>query len=130
MKRFLQNWSPVLLYFGLIFLLSSSPAGVKPGIDKALHVVEYAVMGFFTARGVLLSWDLSRSQGIALGAALAAVLGALDELHQHFVPGRQASLFDLGADAVGAILGALLFVGLGSLLYGSAKLYPRHDKCG
>jgi VanZ family protein len=114
----------------LIFIASSIPVQVTPGVDKALHVLEYALMGFFTARGVLLSWDLPRSWGVALGAGLALSMGVLDEIHQHFVPGRTASIYDAMADLAGALLGAFAFVALGGLLYGSHKLYPdAHDKC-
>jgi VanZ family protein len=130
MRKILKNWGPVLAYFALIFIFSSVPVQVKPGVDKLLHVVEYAVMGFFTARAVLLTWDLPRNWGLLLGAALAALLGLLDEVHQYFVPGRSASVYDGAADLVGAILGALLFLTVGALLYQSHKLYPdAHDKC-
>lgn len=130
MKKFLKNWGPVLAYFGLIFFVSSRPVQVGAGVDKLLHVLEYAAMGFLTARGIMLTWDLPRAWGVAAGAGLAGLLGAIDEFHQYFVPGRDASLYDGLADVVGAILGALLFVYLGVLLYQSHKLYPdAHDKC-
>ena len=130
MKKFLKNWGPVLAYFILIFIVSSRPVHVGAGVDKLLHLVEYGVMGFFTARAVLLTWDLPRIWGLVLGAALAATLGALDEIHQYYVPGRHASVYDGMADLAGALLGAILFVYAGTLLYQSRKLYPEaHDKC-
>jgi hypothetical protein len=36
---------------------------------------------------------------------LAVAYGITDEFHQSFVPGRSAELYDLYADAVGAIVG-------------------------
>ena len=47
MNKILRNWAPVLVYVGLVFLGSSIPTQVKPGVDKALHVLEYTVLGFF-----------------------------------------------------------------------------------
>ncbi|HCU25939.1 MAG TPA: hypothetical protein DF383_13055 [Deltaproteobacteria bacterium] len=129
MKKFLTNWGPVLGYASLIFVASSFRTQVRPGLDKVVHAFEYAVMGFFTTRAVLLSWDLPKLWGLVSGASFALLLGILDEFHQYFVPGRNASVFDAMADAVGAVLGALLFISLGNLLYQSEKLYPRHDKC-
>lgn len=130
MKKFLKNWGPVLAYAGLIFVFSSTSVQVRPGVDKLLHLLEYAVMGFLTARGAMLTWDLSRVGGVALGAGIAAALGAFDEIHQYFVPGRDASVFDAMADLGGAVIGALVFVSLGFVLYQSHKLYPEaHDKC-
>jgi len=41
-----------------------------------------------------------------VGVLIAAAYGATDELHQYFVPGRQADVADLLADAIGAIAAA------------------------
>lgn len=38
----------------------------------------------------------------------ATLYGALDEIHQYFVPNRYADFFDLVADAIGAVYGARL----------------------
>lgn len=130
LKRVLQNWGPVLAYAGLIFLLSSIRVSVRPGVDKGLHILEYAAMGFFTTRGVLLSWDLPRLRGALAGAGLATLLGLFDEIHQYFVPGRFASGYDLLADAAGSLLGAALFMLMAAVLYQTNRLYPRaHDDC-
>jgi len=130
MKKVFQNWGPVLIYFILIFIGSSIPVQVKPGVDKVLHILEYGLMGFFAARGVLLTWDLPRVWGCVLGTLMAGMLGVLDEIHQYYVPGRTSSAYDAMADFTGAFLGALCFVMLGSLLYQSNRLYPRpHDDC-
>ena len=130
MKLFLRNWSPVLALFMAIFICSSLRVHVTDGTDKLLHALEYAVMGFFTTRGAMLSWDLPRYRGAAVGAALAAGLGIFDEVHQYFVPTRQPSLGDVLADASGAVVGAALFVLAATLLFQGNRLYPRaHDKC-
>ena len=39
---------------------------------------------------------------------LTLLVGAADEIHQHFLPGRVAGLDDWLADAVGAGLGLIL----------------------
>jgi VanZ family protein len=38
---------------------------------------------------------------------ISAAFGLSDELHQHFVPGRDASALDLAADTVGSLAGVL-----------------------
>jgi len=130
MKTFLRNWSPVLALVSAIFICSSLQVHVTDGTDKMLHALEYAVMGFFTTRGAMLSWDLPRYGGAAIGAGLAAALGIFDELHQYYVPGRQASVGDALADTIGAILGAALFVLVASILFRNNRLYHRpQDKC-
>ena len=129
MKKIFLNWVPVLLYVSLIFVLSSRPIHISEGTDKILHFLEYALMGFFTTRAAMLTWNLPRWAGWALGGAVAAVLGVGDELHQAFVPGRDSSGLDALADALGSFAGAAFFLGLGVLLFRSRKLYPDSDQC-
>lgn len=54
-------------------------------------------------------------------ARLAAIGGAIlygisDEFHQSFVPGRDASLFDVGVNTIGAILAVTIWTYLRSIL--------------
>lgn len=94
-----------MAWAALLFGLSSLPAGSTPtspfsfpGDDKVVHAALYAVLG------ALLRVALGRT-GPAI--ALAAAYGATDEVHQAFVPGRDADLFDWIADVVGAVVGAV-----------------------
>jgi VanZ family protein len=52
---------------------------------------------------------------------LAAAWGAIDETHQLFVPGRQASLWDFATD----VAGAALFVSVLVILRGERVRWPR-----
>ena len=86
--RALSLWLPVVAWAGLIFALSSIPdLGTGLGtwdlvLRKLAHAAEFAVLGFLLLRA------LGReSAALAVGIAYAAS----DELHQHFVPGRQGS---------------------------------------
>ena len=103
-SRLATTWLPVLLWAGLIFGLSSIPS-LNSGLGtwdtvlrKLAHTMEYAILGFL----------LLRALGRELPAFLAAVAYAVtDELHQHFVPGRHASPYDVMIDAFGALVGIL-----------------------
>ena len=91
-----------LLYMAAIFALSSLPgsaAGIPPPWDKLAHFLEYAVLGFLLGRGTGRFFS---------ALAIAALYGASDELHQAFVPGREASALDWAADLLGALAGAAL----------------------
>jgi VanZ family protein len=111
------TWAALLAYAAVIYWLSSRssvplPLDLFPGEDKVLHAWEYAGLAVLLAVAQLQSgispW---RAGTIAVLGAIA--FGASDEWHQSFVPGRDASLFDLAADAVGAAAGtALLFAAL------------------
>ena len=96
-----------LAYMGLIFYLSSKPALEVPPLfphqDKVFHLCEYFGLGFLLAFATAAGH--TRNRFIA-AFALAAVYGITDEIHQSYVPGRDASVFDWLADTVGAWLGA------------------------
>jgi len=88
---------------GLIWFFSGRPGGDLPlpgGWDKPAHAAEYALLGYFLARG------LGGGRAALLGIFLAVGYGVLDEFHQSFVPGRYPSGLDLLADAFGAGAGA------------------------
>lgn len=101
---------PLVVYGGLIVHLSSQPAfGMLPtidGFDKVLHLIEYAGLGFLSARAVALLAGVPTLRAAAWGAGLAATFGVTDELHQSFVPGRFPSVADAVADAIGSLFGA------------------------
>jgi len=103
---------PAALYYGLIFFLSSRPLKLDvslPNFDKLAHGAAYGLLGFLLAFGFfkLLRLSLKTKQG---GVILTGViLGILDEIHQIFVPGRTPDPLDVAADAVGIVLGLILF---------------------
>lgn len=109
----LRYWGPVCAYAGLIFYLSSlpNPEDKLPSFmglfsDKVLHAVEYAVLGglFYRAfrwgtNGALQAWA-----GV-LAVLATSLYGLSDEIHQAFVPNRDASGWDWLADSIGAMFG-------------------------
>ena len=105
-SRALSLWLPVVAWAGLIFALSSIPdLGTGLGtwdlvLRKLAHAAEFAVLGFLLLRALGLE-----AVALALGIAYAAS----DELHQHFVPGRQGSYLDVLLDSVGVVAGVVAF---------------------
>ena len=79
------------------------PAPELPFVDKAGHLVAYAVFGWLLARGTRRS-GANGSWVMAVGLLYAAS----DEVHQAFVPGRVPSWGDLAADVAGLALGFFL----------------------
>ncbi|MFC1632026.1 VanZ family protein [Candidatus Omnitrophota bacterium] len=111
--HFLKFWLPVYLYAGLIFAYSAqAQLSLAPRMlhgDKLLHVLEYAILSYLVARGAFNSSSLKLKLHFRLLAVMFAfVYGLSDEFHQSFVPGRQADLFDVLADGLGACLGHLI----------------------
>lgn len=110
-RKFAAYGLPPLAVAALIFFLSSQQsidAPTFPGSDKVAHLCIYGLLGFLNARA-LFGYGHVRAARWG-GALLAIAYGATDELHQRFVPGRMSDPFDLVADALGAIVGASVFV--------------------
>jgi len=105
LQRRFALWAPVVIWAGVIFALSAVPSlstglGVWDTIlRKGAHLTEYAVLGALLLRAI----------GREVPAFLLGVAYAVtDEVHQHFVRGRHASLFDVALDAAGVALGLLI----------------------
>jgi hypothetical protein len=121
MHDFSLTFRTVLLicYLALLALLSLIPGPDKPGdsafiwlvantptlIQKILHVCLYGVLT------LLLAWTLdgieSKTYRFLIAFIVAASFGALMEWGQTKVPGRYATLFDVGLNAAGAVIGLL-----------------------
>ena len=104
-------WLPAAAYMLLIWVLSSFalpsfPTAGFPLRDKGVHIVEFAVLGFLLAHACLRTFPTHPALRVALVAfMLTWAWGFFDEIHQAFVPGRSADVVDLGADAIGALIG-------------------------
>jgi len=112
----LKYWGPVVLYaLAIVYLSSQSyPAQQLPSFifsvsDKFLHACEYGVLGILLYRAFKHTTPNARSMGLAIICVIA--FGISDEVHQWFVPQREADILDVVADTFGAaflILGWVL----------------------
>ncbi len=103
-----RRWTVTALWGILILTLTSIPGSGLPDVefdaaDKLAHATLYAVLAFLAARAV----DGVKRRGLALALVLVGVsaLGAVDEWHQRFIPGRSTEVTDWVADSLGAALG-------------------------
>lgn len=127
----ISEWLPVMFWASVIFTLSTSHFSaantgriiepilrwLMPGasyatiallhwiIRKSAHFTEYLVLFWLLVRG-----PMARRPHVALG--LCAVYALVDEGHQLFVPGRTASLYDVGLDFSGALLSRFLHLAI------------------
>ncbi len=139
LRSFVKYWLPVLAMMGLIFSASSDRESAQHSsrilgpifrwlfphlahkdvnaliflTRKCAHFAEYAVLALLIWRALRKPvkndprpWDWSQARRSGLLVVLYAVT---DELHQVFVPCRQASLGDVMIDTVGAAI-ALVFL--------------------
>ncbi len=98
-----------------IWLLSAQRTLPLPEIgltftDKIAHFIAYAVLSFSVALWVShTSWSAAFWRYAFVVVLFAAGYGILDEFHQSFVPGRDASVFDWLADLTGAVMGIIFY---------------------
>lgn len=101
----LKLWLPVIIWAVLIFALSSiktpkvSEFFVGDFIaKKAAHLFEYAILFALIMRATKGKW--------AWSYLLTILYSISDEIHQSRVPGRTATVIDLGFDLSGANIAA------------------------
>ena len=100
-----RRWLPPALWAALIVVLTSIPSppdapGGIPHLDKVVHLVLYAGLGWLAARAV----GTRNPRALALVVLAIAVFAGVDEWHQQFLV-RDADLIDWIADTVGASFG-------------------------
>lgn len=117
---------PLLIWAGAIAALSSfsNPPGPQQQEWSAslAHGAEYALLAFLAARWATPAFPRAQQVRLAIVLWLCCMaFGASDELHQSFVPGRDASYLDWAMDALGAGLGLLAWHMLRAAI-GAARL--------
>jgi VanZ family protein len=95
----------VVAWAALIFGLSSVPdLGTGLGtwdlvLRKIAHATEYAILAALLVRAL-------RRPGWAIALGIAYSIS--DEVHQSFISSRQGSPVDVGIDAIGVVVGAVI----------------------
>ena len=114
------RWLPVFLWAGVIFALSSIQQITVAEFflwdfvaKKLAHLIEYAVLYALFLRATEKKWVLS--------FALTMFYAASDEIHQSFVPGRTAAVYDLAFDFSGAAISAYI-------IWKLRQIHPKKQK--
>ena len=120
MLAILRHWFFVILWAGLIFILSSVPR-LESGLEqdfllrKLAHIFEYFVLTWFLYSAFSSHYlEVNKKhpphrQALLFVLLLAVFYAVSDELHQTFVFGRSGNLRDVAIDLVG-ILTAIIFL--------------------
>jgi len=107
----------------VIYLFSSIKG---PYIDAVgLGKESYHVNGHFFFFVVLCVSYYYATKKVALSVVLTIIFGIFDELHQIFTPYRNASLFDIQVDSLGAIIGGAFSWKLWPLIRNKLKNSPK-----
>ena len=122
MNSTITGWKEYLLYHApwqlgmvLIFISSSLSADDLPDIafklsDKLIHFVLFGTLGVLIFRSLeKMPVRNIRAHAFLWSILFTSLYGALDEMHQYFVPGRFTSLADWIADTLGVICLVFLY---------------------
>jgi VanZ family protein len=115
LQRFFIFWFPLFTYMILIFILSSQPSPKDiPDIqhlDKVVHAIGYGLLSILLFRAFNKQWDKVRNKKLIFFSFLCAtVYGMANEIYQHFIPYRNASIADVFANGLGAYVFPLLYI--------------------
>lgn len=102
-------WLVTIGYMCLIFYLSLKSLTLPKMLrntDKIIHAFVYFILA------ILLYFSFYKSglrkYLLPISLIFAVTYGISDELHQYYVPGRIASIGDVIADSIGALIGSIL----------------------
>jgi len=102
-----------------IFYWADSPAVSEIEVFNPyslLHIPLYGILAFLLLRAVRNNFRNGFSSRMLIAGLIAAAVGALDEWHQAFIPGRDASFGDVLLDWVGIGMVIILAAWRGSNL--------------
>lgn len=115
----LPRWVPAFIWAGIIFVLISIPGKDIPAadwmqwvsIDKWVHAGVFAVLMILVFHGYE-QYDFARPRYYVsvILLLLTVFYGGITELYQHFfLADRYADVYDFTANAIGAIIGMLIY---------------------
>ena len=111
--RYIPRCVPPWLWMGVIFWLSSQPtlpsapeAWQDLLLKKGAHMIVYGVLAILWYR--CYPGNTGSKSWMYTAWGLTVLYAFTDEYHQSFVPGRHATLRDVGVDAIGAALALYL----------------------
>ncbi len=126
MRSFVVYWLPLLLWMGLIFVVSAQPSLpqyenglVDWFLKKIAHVVEYGILAWLWWRALRYTFD-DKLVLVCMAFAVTVLYAITDEYHQTFVSGRHGQISDVFIDLVGAI-GGLVIAGAINAKFLAAK---------
>lgn len=94
---------------GSIFGGELTPQGqstLEAVVRKIAHVLEYAALGGLWY-GYFLCYEFAPAKKVGFTLLVSIAYAVSDEVHQYFVPGRAARLYDVGFDTLGILAGIL-----------------------
>lgn len=84
---------------------------LHPIIRKLAHFGVYTVVGF-SVMGFMCTFDMRNIFKLLISFFIGVTYAISDEVHQYFIPGRNASIIDVGIDSLGVLIGIFILITL------------------
>ena len=84
---------------------------LHPIIRKLAHFGVYTVVGF-SVMGFMCTFDMRNIFKLLISFSVGVTYAVSDEVHQYFIPGRTASIIDVGIDSLGVLTGIFILITL------------------
>ncbi len=95
---------PVEFLLTYIFPPSVEPTEwIFPNMDKFVHVLLFGIMAWLLFKPLKFTGHLTPMGAAGSAFAVAALYGLATEIIQHFIPYRNADIYDVMANAVGSM---------------------------
>ena len=117
-KYFKLHW-PWIAWLASILILTAIPGKYVPKVqslhdllefDKLVHILLFTGLVFLALRSFVTQYRTNSQRLLYVVIVITAIAtGGVTELMQQYILGRQGSLYDFGADALGCLIGMVLF---------------------
>ncbi|MDD2889261.1 MAG: VanZ family protein [bacterium] len=123
----MKQFRLAFIWAALMLIVSSIPNFKVPGVDKIFgidklaHLSEYFILAFLVFSGetgyqslIHRRWKelgilrSSNKYSVPIKLCIILCFAAIDELHQHFIPGRTVEWADFAANSIGCICGLVI----------------------
>ena len=84
---------------------------LHPIVRKLAHFGVYTIVGF-SVMGFMCTFDMRNIFKLLISFAVGVTYAISDEVHQYFIPGRNASIIDVGIDSLGVLTGIFILITL------------------
>ena len=108
--KYLLYQFPAILWIVAIFIQSSIPNLSVPDLgfktqDKLAHLIEFGILAILLRRFFIFNSRINlQKKWYLLTLIVGCCYAVFDEIHQAFVPGRSADVYDVLVDIIGVVI--------------------------
>ena len=109
-KNLVFSWLVTIIIAILNFYISSLTFAPGKGGGYLSYIYHFTAFSYLTLFLLISLSGGKRSNLIFLSVMLTIIYGIIDEIHQHFVPGRYSSFNDILINSLGILITSIAYV--------------------